>query len=122
MDGAVYQKLSADVRHHGWQEIVTVTSSRDDTDPSIDASIEGFEHFELDIRERLRPHHSTKKNNVRGAELGRQHATTSTVAGICGVRESEQSERAENEHPKRFLHHVVRSFDPPAEFKKMLSG
>src|SRR5262245_41295705 len=69
------------------------------------ASIERFEHFELDIRERLGLDHPTQKHDVAGAELGRRRdATANTVAGMCGARESEQSERAENEDLQWSLH------------------
>src|SRR5712691_4960191 len=106
-EGAVYQKPSAALRHDRWQKVVTIAPSRGDTDPAIEPSIERFEHFHLDIYKRLRPDHSTKKNDVAGAELRWwQDATANTVTRICGERQSEQSERADNEHPQLVLRHV----------------
>jgi hypothetical protein len=115
VDGPEYQKLSAALRHHRGQEIVTIASSRENTDPAINPSIERFQHFELDIRERLRLDHSTQKNDAAGAELRRrQDATANTVARMCGARESEQPERAENEHLQLFLHYVSLSPSRPS--------
>ena len=115
VDGPEYQKPSAALRHHRWQEIVVIASSRENTDPAIDPSIERFEHFELEIRERLRLDHSTQKHDVAGAELRRrQDATANTVARMCCAREREQSERAENEHLQLFLHCVSVSPSRPS--------
>jgi hypothetical protein len=115
VDGPEYQKPSAALRHYRWQEIVTIASSRENTDPAIDPSIERFEHFELDIHERLRPGHSTQKHDVAGAELRRrQDATANTVARMCCARESEQSEHAENEHLQLFLHYASVSPSRPS--------
>src|SRR5262249_27477213 len=108
MNRAVNQKLHAAPRYHRWQEIVTIASSCDDTDPPSNPSIERLEHLELNIRERLRLNHSTKKNDVAGAELrGRQGPASDTVAGICGARESEQSARNEDERLQPFHHRVA---------------
>jgi hypothetical protein len=65
VDGAVYQKLSAALRHHGRKEIVAIASCREDTDPAIDPSIERFKHVELDILEKSRLNHTTKKTQRR---------------------------------------------------------
>src|SRR5215470_2052662 len=117
MDRAVYQKLHAALRDHRWQEIVTITSAREDTDPPIHPSIERFDHLKLNIRERLRVNHSTKKNDVAGAEFRRRQGPASnTVAGICGARKNEQSERDEAEHLQPFHHRVVASLDPAPVF------
>ena len=107
VEGRVDQKLSAAGRHHRWQKIVAIASCREDADQAIHPSIECFEHFDVDIFERLRLDHSTKKNDVSGGELRRwQDTTANTVAGICGARKSEQSEGAEKEHRQLSLVHV----------------
>jgi hypothetical protein len=105
--------VSAAVCHDRWHEVVTIASSRENTNTPINASVEGFDHFELDIRERLGLDHSTKKYDILGAKLSwRQGAAGNAVAGICDARESEQSDGSENDRWQRLLHHGRRSLRP----------
>jgi hypothetical protein len=112
---AVYEKRIAAFGNDGRQEIVTIASTSDDTNPSIDPSIEGFEHFQLDVLERLRPSHSGQKNDVTRAELRRrQGPPTNTVAGTSSARDSEQPKSATEEEMRRFLQgaHRLLTFPP----------
>ena len=111
MDRAVDEKLIAALGHDRWQKIVAIASPRDDTDPPVNPSIEGFEYFQLDVLERLRLNHSTQKNDVTRAELRRrQGPPTDTVAGTSSARDSEQRESAEEKDLQRLLQGAAQRF------------